>query len=136
MNSRVNWVGNMRFLGTSGSNHAVVMDTSSLGGENSAATPMELILMGLAGCSGMDVVSILQKKRVDFTSLEIRVEGKRSEDHPKIFTALELDFVFKGKELKEKALEDAVRLSVEKYCSVAGMLKSTATLDWKVSIED
>lgn len=135
MQARVQWNGKMGFVGISGTNHAVVMDVKpEHGGDGAAASPMEMVLMGLAGCSGIDVVSIIQKKRLDLHHMEIFLEAERAEEHPKVFTKINLKFVFKGEGLTEKALEDAVRLSIDKYCSVAGMLNKTATIDWAVEI--
>lgn len=136
MESKVLWTGNLRFLGTSGSNHSVVMDASEkVGGEGTAASPMEMVLMGFAGCSGIDVVMILEKKRIDIDHFEVRLSAERAEEHPRVFNKIKAEFVFGGKELSVKALEDTVRLSVEKYCSVAGMLDKTAEIDWSVTVE-
>lgn len=133
----VRWTGKMSFLGISGSGHAVVMDTSQAnGGEGSAPSPMEMVLMGLAGCSGIDVVSILEKKRVPFKGLQILIDGERAEEHPRVFTKVKMTFVFKGKDLNQKALEDSIRLSLDKYCSVAGIVSKTAEISWEIAVED
>lgn len=137
MKTSVRYCGNMSFLGVSGTNHSVVMGASpESGGEGAAPSPMEMILLGLAGCSGMDVVSILKKKRIQFDAYEMEISGERADSHPKVFTQIHVDFVFTGRGLKEKPFEDAVRLSVEKYCSVAGMLSSTAEISWKVTLQE
>lgn len=133
----VRWTGKRGFLGISGSGHAVVMDTSEAnGGEGSAASPMEMVLMGLAGCSGIDVVSILEKKRVALEGLQVLINSERADEHPKVFTKVNLTFVFKGKDLNHKALEDSVRLSIDRYCSVAGMVNKTAEINWEIVVED
>jgi putative redox protein len=125
----------MGFVGISGTNHAVVMDAKpEYGGDGAAASPMEMVLMGLAGCSGLDVVSILQKKRVGLRQLEISLDAERAETHPKVFTRINVRFAAEGDGLTEKQLSDAVRLSMEKYCSVAGMLSKTAEINWSVEI--
>lgn len=134
----VKWNGKMAFTGVSArSQHQVRLDTSAEnGGENSGVSPMEAVLIGLAGCSGMDVVSILAKKRIDFSDLVITVEGSRRSEHPRVFTEIGLTFTFAGTNLEEKrkALEDTVQLSMEKYCSVAGMLNKAARITWQVKI--
>lgn len=137
MEARVQWNGKMGFVGISGTNHAVVMDASQEnGGDGAAASPMEMVLMGLAGCSGMDVVSILRKKRMNLWTMEIVLNAERADDHPRVFTKVDVTFMFRGEDLKEKALEDAVRLSMEKYCSVAGMINKTAEITWNVKIHE
>lgn len=139
MKVEVNWTGNLSFVGMADQkDYQVQMGTSvENGGNGTGVTPMELVLMGLAGCSGMDVVSILNKKRLDFTSLKITVEGTRAVEHPKVFTSINVTYTFSGDNLQSqlKALEDSVRLSMDKYCSVAGMLNKTAQINWQVEIE-
>jgi len=135
MEARVRWNGKMGFVGISGTNHTVVMDTRpEIGGDGAAPSPMEMVLMGLAGCSGIDVVSILQKKRVKLHSLEIALDAERAEEHPRVFTRINVRFSAAGEGLTEKHLTDAVRLSMEKYCSVAGMLSKTAEINWMVEV--
>jgi len=135
--ARVQWNGRMGFVGVSGTNHAVVMDASpENGGDGAAASPMEMVLMGLAGCSGMDVVSILRKKRINLWTMDIVLHAERADDHPRVFNNVEVTFIFKGENLKDKPLEDAVRLSMEKYCSVAGMINKTAEITWSIKIQE
>lgn len=131
------WTGNMSFEGVSvRTGNVVAFDASpAVGGEDAGVSPMEVVLMGLAGCSGMDVVSILSKKRVEFDLLEVAVEGERADEHPKVFTKVEMVFTFSGQDLKLKSLEDAVRLSIDKYCSVAGMIDKTAEISWRIEIK-
>lgn len=137
MKAELRWNGKMGFTGIPASNHAVLMDASPrVGGDGAAASPMEMVLMGLAGCSGMDVVSILGKKRIAYRDLQILVETERAEEHPKVFTKVDLTFVFHGENLTPKPLEDTIRLSIEKYCSVAGMVSKTAEINWKVEIKE
>ncbi len=90
--------------------------------------PMEMVLASLAGCSGVDVVNILQKKRVNFSDLEIRVSGKRADTHPKVYTEIHVKYLIWGEGIKEKDVEQAIELSENKYCSVSAMLKSTAEI--------
>jgi putative redox protein len=97
-----------------------------LGGDH--IRPMQMILASLAGCSGVDVVSILKKKRVDFSDLQIKVSGKRADSHPKVYTDIHITYYVWGENIKEKDVQQAIELSEEKYCSVSAMLKSTATI--------
>ena len=98
-----------------------------LGGEN--IRPMEMVLASLAGCTGVDVVNILKKKRVDFSDLKINVSGKRAETHPKVYTEIQVTYYVWGDNIKEKDVEQAIELSESKYCSVSAMLKSTAKIE-------
>lgn len=138
MKVNVKWTGDMSFTAVTGMAQVEVpMDTSpDFGGSGKAATPMELVLIGLAGCSGMDAVSILKKKRVEFDTLEIAVSGERTTEHPKVFTDIHVVYKFSGVDLdaKAKALEDSIILSMEKYCSVAGMINKTANITWELEI--
>ncbi|MBT3314945.1 MAG: OsmC family protein [Anaerolineae bacterium] len=99
---------------------------AELGGEH--IRPMQMILVALAGCSGVDVVNILQKKRANFSDLEIRVSGKRADTHPKVYTEIHVKYLIWGEGIKEKDVEQAIELSENKYCSVSAMLKSTAEI--------
>jgi putative redox protein len=113
-----------RFLATSGSKHALAMDA---GPDKTAPSPMELVLMALCGCTASDVVTILRKKREAFTSLEVRAEADRAPSPPKVYTAIRLTYRVGGG-VSRKAMEDAVRLSKEKYCSVSAMLQRNASV--------
>ncbi len=121
--ARVTWIEKRRFDGISDSKHSIVVDGDSAAGNN----PMELVLIGLCGCTGYDVASILQKKREPFTSLEVRAEAERTPDPPKVYTNIKLTYRVGGN-VSHKAVEDAVRLSKEKYCSVSAMLEKTANI--------
>lgn len=136
MKVQAKWNGKMGFVGISGSNHAVVTDISKeAGGDGAAASPMELVLFGLAGCSGLDVAAIIKKKRLTVRDFEIFVQAERADEYPQVFTKVDLTYVFEGDDLTAKALEDAVRLSIDKYCSVAGMVNKTAEINWTVEIK-
>ena len=112
------------------SNHWITMDgPEKLGGSNAGVRPKELVLMALAGCTGSDVVSILQKKRVKLTDFEINITAQQSENHPKVFTHIDLEYVFYGKDIKEKDVERAIELSTETYCGVSAMLKKAMTIN-------
>src|SRR5215831_7152523 len=123
--AKLNWTDGERFVASASSGHAVVIDSDRQ--RNTAAGPMELVLMGLCACTATDVVSILRKKRESFTGLEVRAEAERAQQPPTVYTSIKLIFTVTGP-ASRKAVEDAVRLSEEKYCSVSAMLKSTARI--------
>ena len=127
MQVKVKWAKGMKFIAETESKHSVVMDADSeFGGENSGPRPIHLLLGVLGGCTGMDVVSILRKMRVDFDSLEIEVNGERSGEHPMVFTQIELKYVVSGDDIPEDKFLKAVQLSHNRYCSVSAMLGKTA----------
>jgi putative redox protein len=121
--ARVTWRADQRFEGISSSGHSIVVD----GDKKDGNSPMELVLIGLCGCTAYDVVSILRKKREPFTSLEVRAEAERATTPPTVYTQIHLTYTVGGK-LSHKAVQDAVRLSQEKYCSVSAMLSKTAKI--------
>jgi putative redox protein len=121
------WKEKKRFEGIASSGHSIVVDGDKAGGNS----PMELVLIGLCGCTGYDVVSILQKKREPFTSLEVLAEAERATEPPSVYTAIKLIYRIGGK-VSRKAVEDAVRLSKEKYCSVSAMLAKTAKITARI----
>ena len=111
------------------SNHLIVIDERVEDGGNGSATgPMELLLISVASCSAMDVISILKKRRVEELKLEIEVEAKRREEYPRIFTDIHLKYTVSGKDIREKDVARAIRLSEEKYCSAIAMVKNTAKM--------
>jgi len=123
MKARVQWAGEALFLGESGSGHAVVIDgPPEAGGRNLGIRPMEMLLIGLGGCSNFDVVSILRKGRQPVESCEVFLDAERAGEEPKVFTKIHLHFVVKGRGLKEAQVKRAVELSAEKYCSASIML--------------
>ncbi len=123
MQARVKWVEQAMFLAESGSGHCVVMDgPEQSGGRNVGVRPMEMLLMGLGGCSTFDVVSILKKSRQAVHDCEVRIDAERADVEPKVFTKIALHFIVSGKELKETVVKRAVDLSAEKYCSASIML--------------
>jgi len=121
---RVRWSGKRQFVGWDCAGHGVVMDApAQYGGEGTGPRPLEIFLYGLAACTAMDVVSVLEKKRQDFTDLEIEVDATQREDeYPKIYTRIELTYVVTGRGVKPEAVARAIELSEDKYCSVKGML--------------
>ncbi len=123
MKARIQWAGEAMFLGESGSGHVVVMDgPPDHGGRNLGVRPMEMVLIGLGGCTSFDVVSILKKARQPVESCEAFLEAERADEEPKVFTKIHVHFVVKGRGLKEAQVKRAVELSAEKYCSASIML--------------
>jgi putative redox protein len=129
--AKLNWVDGERFVVSASSGHAVVIDSDRA--RNTAAGPMEMVLMGLCACTATDVVSILRKKREPFAGLEVRAEAERAEHAPTVYTSIKLIYTVSGP-VTRKAVEDAVRLSEEKYCGVSAMLKSTARITTEVHL--
>jgi putative redox protein len=129
--AKTTWVEKQRFNGIASSGHTIVVDGDKAAGNS----PMELVLIGLCGCTGYDVVSILQKKREPFTSLEVRAEAERAAEPPSVYTDIKLIYRIGGK-VSRKAVEDAVRLSKEKYCSVSAMLQKTAKITVHIEYVD
>jgi len=126
--AKIRWVDNERFVGEATSRHCIVVDAAR---EKVANSPMELVLIGLCGCTAADVVSILRKKREPFTSLEVMAEAERAASPPTVYTKIHLTYKVGGN-ISHKAMEDAVRLSEEKYCSVAAMLSRTAKITYTI----
>jgi putative redox protein len=132
MEARVTWVEDKRFLGAGPSGHAIVVDA---GPEKLAPSPMELLLIGMAGCTAYDVLSILEKKRQIVTVLEVRARGERADQPPRVYTTIDVEYILRGRNLTAKAVEDAIRLSEEKYCSASMMLGKTARITSTFRIE-
>lgn len=135
MKATVNWNGGMNFTGVANSGFAVQMDTDvNFGGSNNGVRPMEMIALGLAGCTAMDVVSILQKKRQKIIRFEVNVDAPRSQDYPKVFTSAILTFIVTGIEVDETALLRAMELSATKYCPVHAMLEQAVPIEMRYEI--
>jgi len=130
--ARAIWSDKDRFVTEASSGHAAVVDA---GAEKSASSPMELLLIGLCACTASDVVSILRKKREPFTSLEVHAKAERTDDFPKVYTSIRLIYRVGGK-VSRTAMEHAVRLSKEKYCSVSAMLEKTAKIKFDIEYLD
>jgi putative redox protein len=127
MKARIKWVENATFLGEAGSGHAVVMDgPPELGGRNLGVRPMEMLLLGMGGCTAFDVVHILKKARQPISDCVAELSAERAETDPKIFTRIHVHFVVSGTGLKEAQVKRAVELSAEKYCSASIMLGKVA----------
>jgi putative redox protein len=135
MDAQVIWKNRMSFEGTSDSGFKIPLGTSpEIGGDNDGFQPMELLAVGLAGCTAMDVISILSKKRQEVTSFEVRVHADRQEEHPKVFSHLTIEYIVGGKEISREAVERAVQLSAEKYCPAQAMFTKVAPIDLKITI--
>lgn len=137
MKAKVTWLDGRAFVGESGSGHAIVMDGApEAGGRNIGVRPMEMLLLGLGGCTAFDVVMILEKGREKVTGLEIELEAERAATDPKVFTSVKLIYRLRGHNLKPAAVERAIALSNEKYCSATAMLMKTAKVEHSWTIED
>ena len=126
--ARALWTDKERFLGEASSGHAILVDA---GAGKSANSPVELVLIALCACTGSDVVGILRKKREPFTSLEVRAGAERTADFPQVYSSIRLTYRVGGN-VRHKAMEDAVRLSKEKYCSVSAMVEKTAKIEFAI----
>jgi putative redox protein len=137
MKAKVTWLNGRAFVGESGSGHAVVMDGApEAGGRNVGVRPMEMLLLGLGGCTAFDVVMILEKGREKITSCEVELDADRASENPKVFTHVKLNFRIRGRKLNRAAVERAIRLSEEKYCSATAMFRLTAKMETTWTIED
>ncbi|GEA14203.1 peroxiredoxin [Moorella sp. E308F] len=131
----VSWVGKMQFVGDDGAGHRVAMDASPVyGGENQGTRPMDLMLMALGGCTGIEVTHILRKMRVSFDNLTIAVEGERAADHPKIFTRMRVVYDFQGANIPPEKVAQAIKLADEVYCSAANMMKAAGSIEYAFKI--
>lgn len=129
MKARVKWVENATFLGESASGHTVVMDgPPESGGRNLGVRPMEMMLMGMGGCTAFDVVHILRKGRHEIADCQLHLEAERAPADPKVFTRIHIHYVIKGKGLTDAAVKRAIELSAEKYCSASIMLGKSAEI--------
>lgn len=136
MTTRVKWVEDRVFIGTSGSGHAVVMEAKGPGEGSVGPSPMEMLLLGLGGCSSFDVVHILGRMRENVEGCEVEIDGTRADEDPKIFTKIHLHFIVSGRGLKVKKAEQAVEMSAEKYCSASIMLGAMAQVTHDVEVID
>jgi len=137
MDGKVIWKSGLAFDAITNSGFRIGLDTAvDHGGGGSGPSPMELVLVSLGGCTAMDVISILQKKKQEVTNFEILLHGDRAADHPKVFTEITVEFVVTGKNLDPEAVNRAVELSETKYCSVNAMLRKTAKIHTKVTVKE
>lgn len=137
MKARVKWVQDVMFVGESGSGHSVVMDGApDAGGRNLGIRPMEMVLLGLGGCSAFDVMLILKRGREAVTDCVVDLDAERAETDPKVFTKIGLHYTVTGRALDRKKVERAVQLSAEKYCSASAIIAKTAQLTHTIDIVD
>jgi putative redox protein len=135
--SRVVFQGGMAFRGTSSNGYAVPLDAApSAGGAGAGVRPIELLLLGLGGCTGMDVVEILRKMRQDVSGYEVRVRGERRQEHPRVFTRITVEHAVRGRGLKPDAVRRAVELSARRYCAVSAMLAPATALEERYRVTD
>ncbi len=125
----IRWRDGMTFDGQAGSGHSLVLDAApEVGGRGLGFAPVELLLMALAGCTGMDVISLLRKMRQDVTAYEVHVRGEQADEHPKVYTHITIEHVVTGHSLSEAAVQRAVDLSFTRYCPSSAMLGKTAEI--------
>ena len=129
----VKWVDGLTYVGTAPSDHSIVI---SSGDEKSSTSPMDLVLLAVASCSAVDVVSILEKKHMQVTGLEIRASGERAEEHPRAFKSIHLEYRVRGPKLTNQAVSRAIELSESKYCSVAATLRKVVDISTSHVIEN
>ena len=127
--AQLKWIEGMQFIARAGDSPAVVIDNpESKGGPS----PMQMVLIGVAGCIGMDVISILQKKRTAVTDFQVNISGKRAGDHPRRYTDIQIEFVLQGEDIKPKAAEQAIQLSETKYCSAIASLNASVESTYRI----
>ncbi len=137
MQARVKWVDHVTFLGESGSGHSIVMDGApEVGGRDLAARPMEMLLLGMGGCTSFDIVAMLKKGRQEILDLEVELTSERSEEIPKVFTRIHVHYIIRGRNIKESQVKRAIALSAEKYCSASIMLGKTAEITHDYEIQE
>ena len=130
---QVKWTGDYQFIARSGKGPGVIIDSTDGG---SGATPMEMLLFGVAGCTGIDVVMILKKKRANLTDFRINISGERAEDYPQRFTRITIEYVLSGKGLKENDVKQAIELSEKKYCSATASLNAEISHSYRITEHD
>ncbi|GAP10239.1 predicted redox protein, regulator of disulfide bond formation [Bellilinea caldifistulae] len=137
MEAKAVWKGDLTFVGSADSGFSLVMDTfKEVGGNESGFRPVELIAIGVAGCTGMDVISILKKKRQEVTAFEVLVHATRATEHPKKITHMLIEYVVTGKNIDPAAVERAVQLSEEKYCPSIATIRNNVTIENKIVIKE
>jgi putative redox protein len=135
MNATVKWHQKLTFTGTADSGFAVPLGGSpTVGGDNDGFRPMELIAIGLAGCTAMDTISILQKKRQEVTDFEVSVHAERASEHPRVFTKIKIEYLVTGQSIDEEAVRRAIKLSAERYCPAQAMLGQVVPIELEYMI--
>jgi len=135
---RTRWIDELDVMGYDAEGHSVLMSNSEYAdGVKKGIAPMEAVLYALAGCTSMDVVSIMEKKRIKFTGLEVVIEAERAEEHPKVYTKVCMEYIVRGQGLDNNGVERAVQLSQEKYCPVSAMLKAAGVdVSYRITLEE
>lgn len=137
MEAQVHWHQRLTFTGSADSGFSLPIGSRpEVGGDDDGFRPMELLLIGLAGCTALDVISILQKKRQDVTAFDVKVHAERADEHPRVFTQITLEYILTGRNIERKAVERAVELSSTRYCSAQAMLDKTATINHRIIIHE
>ena len=137
MKSQVVWSKRMSFEGSAETGFSLPLGASAVvGGDNDGFRPMELILIGLAGCTAMDVISILNKTKQNVTDFEVKIEAERADTHPKVFTKIDLEYLIGGVDLNPKAVDTAIKLSKEKYCPAQAMLGQVVPINITVTMDN
>lgn len=137
MEAKVTWSHGLSFAGLADTGYQVPMGAPpAVGGENDGFRPMELILLGLIGCTAMDVISILQKKRQDITGFEVRANAERSDEHPRVFTRIMIEYIIEGRQVSKDAVERAIELSETRYCPGQAMLAKAVEMELSFSISE
>ena len=137
MKARIKWVEDRTFIGESGSGHKIVLGTAfGSEGRSPGPSPMELVLIGMGGCSGYDVVHILEKGREAIENVAVELEAERAQQEPKVFTRIHMHFVVMGRGVAPEKVERAIALSVQKYCSASAMIAKTATITHDFEVVD
>ena len=136
MKAIIKQIKGISFVGKTDSNHWVTIDgPKEFDGSEAAARPKELLLLALGTCTGSDVVTILNKKKMKFTDFELRLDAEEAKDHPKVFTKIHIEFLFRGKDLNSNHIERAIELSQNKYCPITHMLKSSVEINTSYKLE-
>jgi putative redox protein len=137
MDPKVTWKNRLSFTGSGPSGYSLPLGTDpSMGGDDDGFRPMELIAIGLAGCTAMDTISLLQKKRQDVTAFEVQVHAERAQEHPKVFTHISLEYLIEGHNIDPVAVERSIELSATKYCPVQAMLEKACKIEHTYSIKE
>lgn len=135
-NVNTSWVGKMKFDSEVSGHHIILDAAEEVGGENAGPRPKELMLSALAGCTGMDVVSILKKMKVELDAFDIKIEADLTEEHPKVYSKMHIIYQFKGKDMDMEKLQKAIRLSQENYCGVSAMYRKAMEVSYEIIVND
>lgn len=127
--AKIEWKGKMQFVGQADNSPSVTLDDSD---GKTGPTPMEMVLMGIAGCTAMDVISIMRKKRAEVTGFQVHITGERAEDHPKRYTKISIEFVLEGKSISPRDVERSIELSATRYCSAIASVSAPVETSYRI----